>query len=447
MIPVPAGLSALSRILVAGAVTAMAALVLNPLAARAEVTEIVFASGPDDTGTVQRILDGFNEAHKGQIRVRWRQMARENDAHRRELLQALTETGGIDLIASDVIWTAELASLQLVEDLTTRFYETYQRDAFVAPVLDSAAYRLRIWGVPWYTDGGMLFYRRDKLARSGFSEPPATWQELERMAIKVMEDTGTRYGLVFQGAAYEGGAANAAEFIWSAGGEVMTGQVTVTGLVVNAVIETDAIAVGSEAAARGLDIARGLVASGVVPPAVTGFREQQSLAAFVAGEAVFLRSWPYVDGVLRQAGFTPEQFGVAPLPAAAEGGRHASCLGGWNLMINAESGARKQQAAWTLIEYLTDPARQKQQALQAGLLPVLEASYDDPDLISRVPVIALGKQIFTSQLHARPMSPFYNEISASLASAFNRTLKGELTGTQAAALLEKEIRAIAVRNR
>jgi hypothetical protein len=78
---------------------------------------------------------------------------------------------------------------------------------------------------------------------------------------------------------------------------------------------------------------------------------------------------------------------------------------------------------------------------------VLEASYDDPDLISRVPVIALGKQIFTSQLHARPMSPFYNEISASLASAFNRTLKGELTGTQAAALLEKEIRAIAVRNR
>jgi multiple sugar transport system substrate-binding protein len=394
------------------------------------------------------MVDAFNDLHRGEIRVRWRQMSPENDVHRQELIDDLTSNaGGIDLMASDVVWTAELAKNGLVEDLTDRFYDAFNRDAFLATPLRSATYRLRIWGVPWYADAGLLFYRKDKLALSGFADPPQTWDELGEMARRVMRDSGTRYGYVFQGAEYEGGTVNAAEFIWSAGGELMEGQVTVTGLVMTGVAETDAVKVGSEAAARGLDIARRLIADGVSPAAVTSFREQESLDAFVAGEAVFLRSWPYADGYLRRAGFTEDQFGVAPLPAASSGGRSASCLGGWNLMINASSGEEEQEAAWTLIRYLTDPVQQRLQALQAGLLPILEALYDDADLIGEMPIVGLGKEVFDEQLRARPLSPFYSEVSASIASAFHRTLLGEVTGSEAAQLLEKELRAIVIRNR
>ena len=81
------------------------------------------------------------------------------------------------------------------------------------------------------------------------------------------------------------------------------------------------------------------------------------------------------------------------------------------------------------------------------MLPVLRHLYEDPDLVRDVPVIGLGKQVLTSQLHARPMSPFYSEMSASIARVFSRTLKGELTGAEAASVLEKEIRAIVRRNR
>jgi multiple sugar transport system substrate-binding protein len=412
------------------------------------VTEIVFTSGPDGSGTVQRMVDAFNDLHRGEIRAEWRQMSPENDAHHQQLIDDLTSNvGGIDLMASDVVWTAELAKNRWVQDLTDRFYDAFERDAFLETPMQSATYRLRIWGVPWYTDAGLLFYRRDKLAQSGFPGPPQTWDELGLMARRVMRDSGTPYGYVFQGAEYEGGTVNAAEFIWSAGGELMAGQMTVTGLVVTGVTETDAVKVGSDAAARGLDIARRLIADDVSPAAVTSFREQESLDAFVAGDAVFLRAWPYADGYLRRAGFTEEQFGVAPLPAAASGGRSASCLGGWNLMINANSSEAEQEAAWTLIRYLTDPAQQRIQALQAGLLPILGALYDDADLVGEVPILALGKEVFERQLFARPLSPFYSEISASIASAFHRTLLGELTGSEASQLLEKELRAIVIRNR
>ena len=116
-------------------------------------------------------------------------------------------------------------------------------------------------------------------------------------------------------------------------------------------------------------------------------------------------------------------------------------------MINASSSEAEQEAAWTLIRYLTDPAQQRLQALQAGLLPILEALYDDADLVSEIPVVALGKEVFDGQLHARPLSPFYSEVSASIARAFHRTLLGEISGSEAAELLEKELRAIVIRNR
>jgi len=190
-----------------------------------------------------------------------------------------------------------------------------------------------------------------------------------------------------------------------------------------------------------------VMSQGVAPAEVATFREEESLDAFRSGRAVFLRSWPYAYAVLRQAGFTPEQVGVAPLPAAADGGRSASSLGGWNLMIDARSSEAEQEAAWTLIRYLTHPDQQRRLAREAGLLPILEDLYDESELVEEIPVMGVGRQVFATQLHERPMSPFYTEVSASIAAAFNRTLRGELTGAEAAALLERELRAIVVRNR
>jgi len=69
------------------------------------------------------------------------------------------------------------------------------------------------------------------------------------------------------------------------------------------------------------------------------------------------------------------------------------------------------------------------------------------DNLGRRPVIGLGKQVLTSRMHARPISPFYSAMSAKIARAFNQTLKGKLTGAEAAQILEKELRAIVRRNR
>ena len=123
--------------------------------------------------------------------------------------------GEIDVILGDVIWPAQFAANGWIMNLSDRFTDT---DEFLPGPMQSNTYDGKVYGVPWFTDAGMLYYRQDLLEEAGFSEPPATWEELEEMAQKTAQDTGTRF--VFQGAEYEGGVCNGCEYIWSHGGNV-----------------------------------------------------------------------------------------------------------------------------------------------------------------------------------------------------------------------------------
>jgi multiple sugar transport system substrate-binding protein len=427
-----------------------AALALVTLSATAQdgATRIVFATGPDDTGTVQRIVESFNAEQSGRIHVTWREMDRDNNTHHDQLASDFVAgTEAPHVIASDVIWTAEFAHNGWVEDLTKPFYDAYRREDFVGPALESANFDLRIWGVPWYSDASILFYRKDLLAASGFDAPPATWDELAMMARKVMADSGVRHGFVFQGADYEGGTANAMEYIWGAGGEAMRGELWVTSTLRGTLEEKGSVTINSKEAAAGLGIARRLIVDGVAPTDVTSYREREALDAFLAGDAVFLRSWPYVQGMLGSTELTAAQVAVSWLPAASTEQTGYSCLGGWNLMVGAHTDEAERAAAWELVRYLTSPAQQKRQALEAGLLPVLAGLYEDSEVLARLPVVALASDDLESRIRVRPKSPFYADFSAEIASTFQQVLRGELTGDQAVEALDEDLRAIVVRNR
>ena len=303
-----------------------------PLSARTsrEVTEIVFAFGPDDSGTIKRVIQKFNQQYKEQIKVTWQEMNRLSDQHHQQLVSDFTvDSDDIDVLGTDVPWTAEFSRNEWVKELSGDFYDDYDPGDFLENTLRSAYYQYRMWGVPWFTDVGMLYYRKDLLQKSGYSSQPETWDQLKQMAKKVKQDSGVAYGYVFQGAEYEGGVANALEFIWNAGGRVLTGNISVAGSFGQSVIDPNVITVNSESAAQGLDTARKMIMDGTAPKEVAYFQELQAMRAFLSGDAVFMRNWPYVFGVLndpKQSNITPEQVGVA-LPGETGVSRTYSCQG------------------------------------------------------------------------------------------------------------------------
>jgi multiple sugar transport system substrate-binding protein len=139
--------------------------------------DIVFSFGPEETGIVQTLVDAFNQQHPA-INVTYEEMPADTGRYRERLRTMFRRGGaGIDVIAGDVIWPAEFASKGWISDLSGRFPQV-ERDKFLDEPIKANTRQGKIWGVPWYTDVGLLYYRKDLLDQSGFPNPPETWDEL-----------------------------------------------------------------------------------------------------------------------------------------------------------------------------------------------------------------------------------------------------------------------------
>jgi multiple sugar transport system substrate-binding protein len=388
--------------------------------------DLVFAMGVDSSGTLQDLVDKFNEEHKGEFQVRYREMPADTgqyfDQLRTELQAAASE---IDVIGGDVIWPAQFAANGWILDVSDRFPESERQQFLPAPV-DSLVYEGAIYGVPWFTDAGMLYYRTDLLEQAGFSEPPGTWEEMKEMALKTAQDTGTRDGFVFQGAQYEGGTVNGLEYIWTHGGDVLSG---------------DQVVIDSPEAVAGLETERSMISDGVASQAVSTYKEQETDPAFLGGRSVFARNWPYMYALSEDpevSKIETAQIGIAPLPAG-EGGQSFAGLGGWNMMINANS--QRQEEAWEFVKWMTSAQGQRQRALAATLLPTRKSLYEDQEILEKVPVIRLGKEAIQST-KSRPVSPYYSDMSLAMAEQFNLSLKGETDPQAAVQSLQEELTKI-----
>ena len=385
--------------------------------------QIVFAFGPDDRGTIRSLIDQFNKSREGEIEVSWRECSRLSNEFFQELASELPdESSTIDVFGADVVWTPALASNGWVEDLSSKFYAVYNPNDFIEAAMESAVYQFRVWGIPWFTDAGILYFRKDLLEENGYNDPPQTWAELKAISHKIMSESGMKSGFVFQGDAYEGGVANACEFIWNAGGRILLGDLSIT--VSSEPLELpEILTFKSDEVRNGMLEAHMLIESGVSPAEVTSYRELESFQQFQNGDAIFMRGWPSGYGQLLDPSsqIKPEQVGVAPLPVSRPGLPSYSCLGGWNLMINRNSSEEEKEAAWAFIVYLSDKESQKYRAIQGGALPSYKSLYEDPELTSRVQVINLARNIM-GNTRVRPATVHYMDLSTQIAGLFQKLL-------------------------
>jgi trehalose/maltose transport system substrate-binding protein len=419
------------RELLATGGSAIAAMALFRTTLRAGASsgagEVILTAHPTNEEVVMRQAERFNDAHPDGPTITVQTMPMDTDQYFGQLRTQFQAGGGdIDVIAGDVIWPAQFAEPGWIVDLSERFTPEMQAE-FLPGTVAAMVYNDKIWGVPWFTDSGLLYYRTDLLEAAGFSDPPETWAELAEMAAKVQSDADVDSGFVFTGAVYEGGTVLGTEFIRNAGGDILDGNTVV---------------IGSDEAIAGLTAQRALVADGIAPEAVANFKEDEATGAFLRGDAVFMRMWPYAYGYLpdpEQSALEAAQVGLAKVPVAAEGVESVNVGGGWNYYINAATG--DEDAAWEVIEYMSAAEQQKELALELSLLPTRAAVYDDAELLAQLPAVALGKEAFLTTT-TPPVSPYYADMSQAMAMQFNANILGDVTPEEAAATLQDELESI-----
>ena len=390
--------------------------------------EVVLGFGREASGTLQKLLDRYNK--NADIKVRWRKMPADTGQYFDQLrTEFQAQSAEITLIGGDVIWPAQFAANGYIIDLSDRLPQS-ERDKFLQGPIEANTYEGKLYGVPWYTDAGLLYYRKDLLEKSGFTGPPATWDELKEQAQKVTQDQGIQNGFVFQGSNYEGGTVNGLEYINSHGGQVLDPN------------DASKVIIDSPESAAGLATEHSMVEEGVAPQAVSTYAEPETEAPFLGGDAVFCRNWPYMYSLAGTGDFISQDvIDLAPLPAG-EQGKSVSGLGGWNFYINAFADAELQEAAWKFVEFMVAEEQQRAYALGGSYLPTLQSLYEDPEVKEAVPPVRLAPEALANTV-PRPVSPYYSDMSLKMAEQFNSALKGDTSPEQAVKTLQDELQSIA----
>jgi multiple sugar transport system substrate-binding protein len=391
--------------------------------------EMVFNMGPDQVGGLQEIVRRYNEqSEEGTPRVVFQAAPTKSDVFFDQLRNRFQAgESSPQIVGGDVIWPAQFAANGYIADLTDLFTD---RDAFAPGPVASATYENRVYGLPWYLDVGLLYYRRDWLEDAGFSEPPQTWDELKEMAQQITQDNGrAKYGFVFQGDNYEGGVCNGLEYVRTHGGDATDPD------------DPSRVVIGSQEAVDGLATYRSMIANGIAPQLVTTATELESQTPFLQGESVFIRNWPYLYALLsdeEQSRVAPDQVGVVPLPTT-EGGELAGTLGGWNTLINAN--APDPEAAYRFAEFVASPEIQKWYAIEGKFNPTRTALLDDGEIQEAVPYLESAGEAFETA-RPRPVSPVYSDMSLVMAEQFNRVLTGDAEPQQAVETMQGDLENI-----
>jgi multiple sugar transport system substrate-binding protein len=304
------------------------------------------------------------------------------DLQRADLIARLqAEREDYDVLGLDVVWTAEFAEGDYIESL-----QAYEPDLrvgrFLAPAVDSARFGGTLWGVPLFSNAGLLYYRTDLVERV-----PTTWDELAEQA----KDLGRRHklaGYVGQLARYEGLTVNLVEAIWGQGGDLLR--------------QAGDPRLDLEATIRGLSFLRDGIRDGWIPGTARAYDEEQSRRAFQSGQVVFMRNWPYAyDLLTAQDSPVKNDVGVAKLPGP-------SALGGANLAISRFS--RRKKTALEFIHFLATDEVQRPTFEKGGYPAVLAAVYEDPNVqANQTYTLALRDSI--KDARSRPSTPYYAQVT------------------------------------
>jgi multiple sugar transport system substrate-binding protein len=372
---------------------------------------ITFAIGKDNSGWLRGIIAGWNEHHPGQQVTLLLLPQAANDQLAQLVANLQAKSSLYDVIDMDVIWTAEFASNGWIIPLPP---SQFPLGEFLKPAVDTAMYQGRLYAVPDYSNAGLLYYRKDILAKAG-KQPPRTWAQLQQLAETVAPRYGL-YGYAGTFAPYEGLTVNFAEAVQSAGGSILSPEGT-------------RVTVNSARALAGLEFLVNGFRRGWIPEVALTYEEESSQDAFAAGKFLFLDNWPDVYAALSVP--APQnkvlgKFGVAALPGPE--GTGSSSLGGANLAISAYS--QHQQTALNFIKYMTDLDNERQMLEEGSFPPVWTKLYTDKRLISRYPYLPVLEQAINSA-RPRPAITNYDQASLAISSAVYEALTQQKQPKQA----------------
>jgi multiple sugar transport system substrate-binding protein len=398
-------------------------------------TEISLYTPANESDTFAAAAENCNKEFGGRFSIKQLSLPREADGQRLQLARRLTgNDSSLDIMALDVVWTAEFAKAGWATALADDPGGAAQRDATADTLpgpLKTAEYDGKLYAAPVTTNTQLLWYRADLV-----KTPPADWDGMVSEATQ-LHSQGLPSWIAVQAKQYEGLMVWFNTLLESAGGQMLSDDG-------NTVTLTDTPQ-HRAATVKALEIIHNVATAPGADPSITQSNESSARLAVEDAKAALEVNWPFVlPGILENAlagsvAFLPlkdrpdlaaamskgkfatdapeftdalaavrQKFNFAPYPGVTPGQQAKVTLGGLNLAV-ANTSVHKAEA-FEAIRCLRSRDNAKQISFAGGLPAVRASLYDDPQFQAAYPAYKIIRDQLTNAA-VRPATPVYQSLS------------------------------------
>ena len=229
------------------------------------------------------------------------------------------------------------------------------------------------YGVPWYVETRLVYYRKDLAAKAGITTLPTDWAGLKAMAKAMQTKAGAKWGINLQPGA-TGSWQTVLPFAWSNGASVATDDQKTFSF--DSPQMTEAVAYYQSYFTEG--IAAKQLPDGSIEP------------SFVDGTIPMFISGPWEMGAVEKLGGAAfkDKYGVMPMPKKTTA---TSFVGGSDLVVFKSS--QNRDGAWKFVQWLSDPKTQVKWYTLSTDLPSVSSAWTDPALSADQKLAVFGKQL------------------------------------------------------
>jgi multiple sugar transport system substrate-binding protein len=376
---------------------------------------------------VQALIPEFEREHPG-VHVKVQQIP-WTAAHEK-LLTAFVGRATPDVAQLGNTWVPEFVALDALvrlDSLVSRsevvHASSYFPGVWATNVLDTTLY-----GVPWYVDTRLIFYRKDLLARAGFPTFPTDWSDwVDAMRAVQAQNGPGRYPIYL--------ATNE----WP--------PPTILGLEAGSPILKDGGRYGAFSDPpfrRAFEFYLSMYRAGFAPR--LGINEVGNIfQEFGRGTFAMWITGPWNIGEFRRRlpAELQDTWATAPVPGPRGAGSGVSLAGGSSLVLFRRS--RHAAAAWQLIEYLSSPEQQVRFYRLTGDLPARTEAWHDSALARDAAAHAFWEQL--QRVVPTPQVPEWELIATRLFEYAEQAIRGGVPSDTALARLDAEVNRILERRR
>ena len=319
------------------------------------------------------------------------------DAAHDKFTTAITANSLPDAAMVGTTWMGEFAGLDALDPLP----ENLEADGFFEGAQGTTEVDGTSYGIPWYVETRLLYYRTDLAEQAGFDEAPTTWEGLKEMAKAMQTEAGAEYGIGLQ-AGGTGSWQTVMPFAWGEGAELTDGE----GYTFDTPEMLEAVEYYQSFFDEG-------IANKSAPAQPTTEPD------FVSGDVPMFISGPWMMSAVEEVGGEgfEDKYSVAKIPEGSAGS--SSFVGGSDFVVFKSS--QERDTAWKFVEFLADPEVQATWYDMSTDLPSVQSAWDTDALASDEKLSVFGEQLETAK--APPSYPTWEQVVASLDTELEKVTK------------------------